>query len=114
MFSKDVLAWEWDISYYCIYHSQLGSSMAHLSLAGLHLYGAGATEDIKKAIQNMYRERNGFYGGVRKDKHVIKALNHWRVSAIAGNTKSRHNLGYFEIKESNMIQAMKHWMNFSI
>lgn len=55
MFSKDILAWEWYISYHCIYHSQLGSSIAHSSLAGLHLYGAGATEDIKKASKYILR-----------------------------------------------------------
>ena len=39
-----------------------------------------------------------------------KAVHHWQIAAIMGNTHARYNLGAAECENRNYQRAMKHFM----
>ena len=66
--------------------AELGSSQAHYNL-GLLFYGSDKREE---------------------DKH--KGLHHWKLAAIKGHARSRHNLGVIEASSGNWELAVQHCM----
>jgi len=46
--------------------------------------------------------------GVEEDNE--KAMYHWKLAAIGGHEKARHNLGIIEYNIGNFSQAMKHFI----
>jgi len=66
--------------------AELGSINAHYELALCLYYGKWAEKDKKKAIQ------------------------HYKLAAIGGHERARHNLGLIEMSNGNMDRSMKHHM----
>ena len=66
--------------------AELGSINAHDELARAYQNGKGVAKDMNKA------------------KH------HWKLAAIGGHERARHNLGTFEAKFGSMNIAIKHYM----
>lgn len=53
---------------------------------------------------------SSYYRGEGVEKNIEKAICYWKLAAIGGNEKARHNLGTVEVNNGNTDQAMKHWM----
>ena len=66
--------------------AKLGCTRAHTSLAIAYHVGQGVIKDTKKAI------------------------HHWKIAAMNGHEKARHNLGIMEEHSGNMERAMKHYI----
>jgi len=66
--------------------AELGSISAHYNLGSLYCDGQGVEQDIEKGIQ------------------------HFKIAAIGGDERGRHNLGSNEFERGNMYRAMKHFM----
>ena len=66
--------------------SELGSAAAHYHLGSSYKNGIEVVMDKKKAV------------------------HHWQIAAIMGNTHARYNLGAAECENRNYQRAMKHFM----
>jgi hypothetical protein len=50
------------------------------------------------------------YGSGQGDQNLDKAVHHYKLAAIGGNERARHNLGRIEYSAGNMDRSMKHFM----
>ena len=66
--------------------AELGSIKAHASVAIAYIKGEGV------------------------EKNMVKALHHWKLSAIGGHELSRYNLGCLDSQAGNVDEAMKHFI----
>ena len=79
----------------------LKSNMAH----AVNLYDMACrhgSSDAYQCIGSLYRTGNGV------KKNLEKAKHYYKLGAMKGSVRARHNLAYLEVQAGNYEQALKH------